>query len=101
MLINVKMPTIVGILTFMSRKILCSAELSMKKSFITSEPGLKIIIIGYFIFFFTGEIIHMMLRLCMKTAACPRDGAERSYRGWVESLRESMTSTFTGNTTRL
>ena len=27
---NVKMPTIVGILTFMSRKIKCSAELSMK-----------------------------------------------------------------------
>ena len=28
--INVKMPTIVGILIFMSRKISCSAELSMK-----------------------------------------------------------------------
>ena len=31
MLINVKMPTIVGILTFMSRINLCSAELSMEK----------------------------------------------------------------------
>ena len=31
-LINVKMPTIVDILTFMSRKISYSAELSMKKS---------------------------------------------------------------------
>ena len=31
MLINVKMPTIIGILTFMSRKISCLAELSMKK----------------------------------------------------------------------
>ena len=31
MLINVKMPTIVGILTFMSRINLCSVELSMKK----------------------------------------------------------------------
>ena len=41
-LINVKMPTIVGILTFMSRKILCSVELSMKKSFITSGPGLAL-----------------------------------------------------------
>ena len=30
-LINVKMPTIVGILTFMSRKISYSVELSMKK----------------------------------------------------------------------
>ena len=30
-LINVKMPTIVGILTFMSRKSSCSVELSMKK----------------------------------------------------------------------
>ena len=38
MLINVKKPTIVGILTFMSRIILCSAELSMEKSFITSGP---------------------------------------------------------------
>ena len=39
-LINVKMPTIVGILTFMSRKISYSVELSMKKSFITSGPDL-------------------------------------------------------------
>ena len=39
MLINAKMPMIVGILTFMSRINLCSAELSMK-SFITSGPGL-------------------------------------------------------------
>ena len=31
LLINVKMPTIVGILTFMSRDYSCSAELSMKK----------------------------------------------------------------------
>ena len=31
LLINVKMPTIVGILTFMNRKKSCSAELSMKK----------------------------------------------------------------------
>ena len=30
-LINVKMPTIVGILTFMSRIISCSAQLSKKK----------------------------------------------------------------------
>ena len=30
-LINIKMPTIVGILTFMSRKKSCSVELSMKK----------------------------------------------------------------------
>ena len=43
----------------------------------------------------------MMLLLCMKTTACPQGGAERSYRGWVEFLRESMMSTFTGNTTRL
>ena len=30
LLINVKMPTVVGILTLMSRKISCPAELSMK-----------------------------------------------------------------------
>ena len=40
MLINVKMPTIVGILTFMSRIISCSVELSIKISFITSGQGL-------------------------------------------------------------
>ena len=39
-LINVKIATIVGILTFMSRKILCSVELSMKTSLITLGPGL-------------------------------------------------------------
>ena len=38
MLINVKMPTIVDILTFMSRINSCSAELSIQKSIITSGP---------------------------------------------------------------
>ena len=38
MLIDVKMPTIGGILTFMSRINLCSAEFSMIKSFITVGP---------------------------------------------------------------
>ena len=37
-LINMKMPTIVGIFIFISRKISCLAELSLKKSFITSGP---------------------------------------------------------------
>ena len=41
LLINVKMPTIVGILTFMSGKISCSAELSMK-CFKTSRPALML-----------------------------------------------------------
>ena len=40
LLINVKMPTLVGILIFMSRIISCSAELSMKL-FITSGPDLN------------------------------------------------------------
>ena len=35
LLVNVKMPTIVGILTFIGRKISCSPELSTKKTFIT------------------------------------------------------------------
>ena len=39
-LINIKIPTIFGILTFISRKKSCSVELNMKKSFITSGPGL-------------------------------------------------------------
>ena len=54
-LINVKMPTIVGILTFMSRKkfMLSSVvELSMKKHFMTSGPG-KL----------TGEAILVLLPL--------------------------------------
>ena len=37
LLINVKMPKAVGILTIMSRKISCSAELSLE----TSGPGLN------------------------------------------------------------
>ena len=39
LLINVKMPTTVGILTFMCRIIMCLLELSMKKRF-TSRSGL-------------------------------------------------------------
>ena len=39
MLINVKMPTIVGILTFMSRINSCSAELSMKRKFYNLGAG--------------------------------------------------------------
>ena len=38
MLINVKMPTNVGSLTLLSKLTLCSAELSMKKVFISSGP---------------------------------------------------------------
>ena len=40
MLINVKMPTIVGILTFMSRKMFVLNRVEFEKSFITSGPGL-------------------------------------------------------------
>ena len=39
MLINVKMPTFVGILTFMSRINLVLSRVEHRKSFITSEPG--------------------------------------------------------------
>ena len=39
LLIYVKMPIIVGILTFMSRIHLCSFEFSMQKSFIALGPG--------------------------------------------------------------
>ena len=39
MLINVKMPTIVGILTFMSRKNCMLNSVEHEKSFITSGPG--------------------------------------------------------------
>ena len=38
MLINVKMPTIVGILTLMSMMDFFSVEMSVKKSCITPEP---------------------------------------------------------------
>ena len=40
-LINVKMPTIVGILTFMSRKKFMLSWVEHEKSFITSGPGLN------------------------------------------------------------
>ena len=40
-LINVKMPTIVGILTFMSRKNFMLSSVENEKSFITSGPGLQ------------------------------------------------------------
>ena len=49
MLINVKMPTIVGILTFMSRINSCSAE--HETSFITSGPDKKIVKCQNVIFF--------------------------------------------------
>ena len=39
-LINVKMPTIVGILTFMSRKNFMLSGVEHVKSFITTGPGL-------------------------------------------------------------
>ena len=39
MLINVKLPKIVGILTFMSMKKSCIVKLRMKKNFIASGPG--------------------------------------------------------------
>ena len=39
-LINVKMPTIVGILTFMSRKTFMLSLVEHEKSFITSSPGI-------------------------------------------------------------
>ena len=38
-LINVKMPTIAGILTFMSRKNFMLSRVEHEKSFITSGPG--------------------------------------------------------------
>ena len=39
LLINVKMPTIVGILTFISRKKFMLSLVEHKTVFITSEPG--------------------------------------------------------------
>ena len=40
LLINVKMPTTVGILTFTSRKNFMLSSVEHEKCFITSEPGL-------------------------------------------------------------
>ena len=45
MLINVKMPTIVGILTFMSRINFLLSLVEHEKSFITSGPGLLLMLI--------------------------------------------------------
>ena len=42
-LIDMKMPTILLAFSYLfAEKIACSAELSMKKSFITSRPGLPV-----------------------------------------------------------
>ena len=46
LLINVKMPTIVGILTFISRKNFMLNSVEHEKSFITSGPGLAHHIFG-------------------------------------------------------
>ena len=46
LLINVKMPTIVGILTFKSRKNFMLNSVEHEKSFITSGPGLPMSIYG-------------------------------------------------------
>ena len=43
LLINVKMPTIVGILTFMTRKNFTLNCVEHEKSFITSEPDLRLL----------------------------------------------------------
>ena len=43
LLINVKMPTINGILTFMSRLNFLLSCVEYEKSFITSEPGKKLL----------------------------------------------------------
>ena len=43
-LINVKMPTIVGIITFMSRKNFMLSLVKHEKSFKTSGPGMKFIL---------------------------------------------------------
>ena len=51
-LINVKMPTIVGILTFICIINSCSVELSMNTSFITLEP-----VFVFFVFF----ILHLQV----------------------------------------
>ena len=45
MLINVKMPTIVGILTFISRINFVISRVEHEKSFITSKPGYKNILL--------------------------------------------------------
>ena len=43
MLMNVKMPTIVGILIFMSMINSCSVELNMKTDFITLWPVMHVV----------------------------------------------------------
>ena len=43
MLINIKMPTIVGILIFMSMINSCSSELNLKKGFIALLPVMHVV----------------------------------------------------------
>ena len=69
-LINVKMPTIVGILTFMSWKIFMLSLVEHEKSFITSESGLDLYCIEFLlptpIFFVT---VTSKLLSCLKKGA--------------------------------
>ena len=57
LLINVKMLTVVRILIFIREKILCSAELRMKKSFINSGPVSSIYQWGARILYYIDSLI--------------------------------------------
>ena len=61
LLINVKMPTIVGILTFMSRKKIILKSIEHEKSFITSGPDCVSLVPDHCYFYFVLHIIKTKL----------------------------------------
>ena len=71
-LINVKMPTIVGILTFMSRKNPMLNRVEHKKSFITSRPDLVLEDFGDFFRLYCilrknccKQLVYSLIRRCV------------------------------------
>ena len=64
-LINVKMPTIVGILTLMSKKTSCSAEFEHEKSFITSEAGFNCEWFQFYLFIYLHVFFVFLFFFCI------------------------------------
>ena len=68
-LINVKMPTIVGILTFIGRKNFMLSRVEHEKSFITSGPGILSCLYcsSYWCAMILTSISHFVLKFWLKS----------------------------------
>ena len=68
MLINMKMPTIVGIFIFISRENFMLSRVSMNNFFLTSGPGINIymFLIRHFLFLFFAEMAGPTVPRCIR-----------------------------------